>query len=126
MGLSFLPSRLPLIVVIAAHAARTPQSLCSVRVSKQRAGQVSYEAFTLHDPSAWLAERLTPAQCRIARLWIEGEPHGVIAANCVIKKRTVANHMAAIYQTLGVSGRLDLLLHLAEEYARGAVPVGPQ
>jgi DNA-binding CsgD family transcriptional regulator len=122
MGVDCLPSRLPLMLVVAAHLAHTPGSALSVRVGRQPAGDLLYETFTLHEPSAWLAQRLAPAQCRVASLWIEGKAHDEIASITGVAERTVANHLAAIYRKLSVSGRLELLRHLSMEYALGRVP----
>jgi len=121
MGLACLPSRLPLLLVVAAHAARTPGATCSVRVGSQRVGEILYQTFTLHDATAWLGERLTLAQGNVANAWIDGKTHAEIAASCNISKRTVANHLAAVYQTLKVSGRLGLLSLLSAEYLAGRV-----
>jgi DNA-binding CsgD family transcriptional regulator len=122
MGLNCLPSRLPLLLVVAAHAARTPASRCSARVGGQLAGDVLYRTFTLHEPSAWLSARLTAAQSRVVSLWIEGRTHDEIAKVCDISPRTATNHLAASYKKLNVSGRLHLMSRLADEYVRGGVP----
>jgi DNA-binding NarL/FixJ family response regulator len=122
MGVCDIPSRIPLLFVVAAHAARTTDVSCSVRVSEQRAGTAVYRTFTLHDPSAWLAARLSVGRARVARLRIEGKSYEQIATHCQISVRTVANHLATIHRTLEVSGRLGLLARLAQEYVRGNVP----
>ena len=122
LGLDCTPSRLPLLLVVAAHAARTPGAICSVRVGTQRADGALYQSVTLHDATAWLQARLTPSQSKIANLLIEGKTHAEIADRCNIVKRTVANHLAAVYGELRLSGRLALLSRLATDYVRGDVP----
>lgn len=124
MGLSCVPSRLPLLLAVASRAARSPGAACAARVSRQSAGDTVYQSITLQDPTAWLRARLSPAQCRIARLLIDGKTHAEMATLRNISERTVANHLAAIYQRLNVSGRLDLLRRLAEEYVCGGVAAG--
>jgi len=121
LGLQCLPSRVPLLVVIAAYAARERVCLSPVRVAEQDAGNLLYRTVTIGGPRTWLSARLTPCESQVAGLHVAGKTHLEISSLSGTAPRTVANHLAAVYRKLGVGSRLQFQLLLAREYALGNV-----
>ena len=69
-----------------------------------------------HTPAldALRAPALTARQREIARFAAQGMTTREIAERLVISTRTTSNHLYAIYQRLGVSGRSDLARRLRD------------
>src|SRR5271157_1698567 len=65
---------------------------------------------------------LTPRQEQIVRMAVEGLPNGEISASLHISAHTVRNHLFRIYEKLGVSNRVELILYTL---SRQAPPIGP-
>lgn len=125
MGLPCLPSRIPLLLVVAAVAAHESQEQCVVRTTERLAGQNLFRTISIERPNSWLAKRLTQCQCRVVALRVDSKSLHEISDECGTSLRTVANHLAASYQKLGVSGRFELLSALAAEYIKGTIDRGP-
>jgi DNA-binding CsgD family transcriptional regulator len=53
-------------------------------------------------------DSLTPSEARIAKLAAEGLANREIAQTLFVTSRTVENHLARIYQKLGVHSRKEL------------------
>ncbi|MEI9950270.1 MAG: helix-turn-helix transcriptional regulator [Pseudomonadota bacterium] len=120
MGLSCLPSRVPFLLVVSARAALGAASIDGVQV-RERSDAVGRQLYTLQGARPWFDRHLTSRESQVAGLLVEGLSHAGISAHCKISIRTVANHLAAIYKKLRVSGRLELLCKLACEYEQGNV-----
>lgn len=59
---------------------------------------------------------LTPQQLRVALLWADGDPAGVIARKLEIPShRTVEAHLRAVYQKTNTNNRIALLKYLQEQ-----------
>ena len=61
-----------------------------------------------------LADALTPSERRVAELAASGMSNPAIAAQLVISRRTVENHLYRVYAKLGVEGRSQLPAVLTE------------
>ena len=73
------------------------------------------EALTQREPvhvvNAIGALLLTPRQEQIVRMVAEGLPNGEIASKLQVSPHTVKNHLFRIYEKLGVSNRVELILY---------------
>jgi DNA-binding CsgD family transcriptional regulator len=114
MGLRCLPSRIPGVVVAAAHAHHRQggnlQSLVRVNADRARASRYTV---TVGRPDGVLTAWLAPAEHAVINLLIEGQTYAEIAKNRQTSVRTVANQVASGFRRLGVSGRAELLCLLA-------------
>jgi DNA-binding CsgD family transcriptional regulator len=113
MGLDCLPSRIPGLLVAAAHARhhRTANHQALLRGRAER--QFSEQTITVARPDAALAAWLAPAEHIVISLLIEGHCYAEIAQARQTSIRTVANQVASGFRRLGVSGRAELLCMLA-------------
>lgn len=113
MGLHCLPSRIPGLLVAAAHA-RHHQALhqpSHPRGHTER--QFSEQTITVPRPDTALVAWLAPAEHAVIDLLIEGRCYAEIAQARETSIRTVANQVASGFRRLGVSGRAELLCKLA-------------
>ena len=111
-GLSCGASRVPLFVVMAAHAFHGLTPFRYARASAVVLGGQEYRLIEMARPETLLAQRFSRAQYEVARLFVEGKRHSTIALDRRTSVRTVANQLAAVFTRLGVSGRCELLRHL--------------
>jgi DNA-binding CsgD family transcriptional regulator len=113
MGLSCLPSRIPGLVVAAAHARHrhTTQFRSQMRGSRDR--MFTHQSIRVPRPDRALASWLAPAEHAVIALLIEGQSYAEIAQARNTSIRTVANQVASGFRRLGVSGRAELLCLLA-------------
>lgn len=109
MGLSCLPSRIPGLVVAAAHAGYHERSRPRARAGRD----VSPQIITIPRPDRALSAWLAPAEHTVISLLIEGLSYAEIAHARHTSVRTVANQVASGFRRLGVSGRAELLCMLA-------------
>jgi DNA-binding CsgD family transcriptional regulator len=61
------------------------------------------------------ATRLTPSEQAVVALAVAGRSNGAIAIARGCSPRTIANHLAAAYQKLGLSGRRELRARLRRQ-----------
>jgi DNA-binding NarL/FixJ family response regulator len=118
IGLSCAPSRMPLLLSLAAFAA-AGNPMPGV---EQESADGVHRIVTLHSPRLWLAERLSQSETEVALLRIQGSTQSAIAAARGRAAQTVANQIASVYRRLGVSDRCELVALLTREYSRGLVP----
>jgi DNA-binding CsgD family transcriptional regulator len=128
MGVTCVPSRMPGILVAAAHARRHPdtQPRSALRLSQRPVRQT----ITVSRPDQVLSAWLPPAELEVMRLLAEGLSYAEIAAARRTSIRTVANQVATGFRRLNVSGRAELLCLLArwaldepEPPARRPIPI---
>jgi DNA-binding CsgD family transcriptional regulator len=122
MGLSCLPSRIPGLVVAAAHARHHEAARFQSRLRGRFDWQFSRQTITVPRPDAALAAWLAPAEHAVIALLVEGMTYAEIAQARHTSVRTVANQVASGFRRLGVSGRAELLCMLARW---GFVPPEP-
>jgi len=113
MGLSCLPSRIPGLLVAAAHA-RHSQSVKSRSGSGAAAVPGSRETIRVTRPDAELYAWLAPAEHAVIHSLIEGMTYAEIAEVRHTSVRTIANQIASGFRRLDVSGRAELLCLLAK------------
>ena len=113
MGLNCLPSRIPGLVVAAAHARRHQASPVRSPLKGRADRQFSEQTITVPRPDSALAAWLAPAEHAVINLLIEGHCYAEIAEARQTSIRTVANQVASGFRRLGVSGRAELLCLLA-------------
>jgi len=108
LGLGERASRVPILIVMAAHAARGFSLPPASRVTdgSQNGGPLT---LFVDRPEQRLAACLSAAEYQIVRLAIEGKTHAEMAAARSASPRTIANQLAAVFRKLGVSGRRELI-----------------
>ncbi len=107
------PSRVPVVLVIAAHAAAGITKLTSTR-SVIHAGRVRFEIDRF---DGVLRARLTAAEFAVLRFVVEGLPTLEIARMRGVATGTVAGQVRNALTKLQVSGRAGLLSRLVREWA---------
>ena len=114
MGLSCWPSRIPLLLVMAAHAKHAPDSQRSAKLILAQNQHFLRQSISVARPDNELAEWLSPAEYAVTRLLIEGKSYQEMAKLRATSKRTVANQLASAFHRLGISGRAELMCLLAK------------
>ena len=122
MGLSCWPSRIPFLLVMAAHAKHAPEAQRGAALLLAQNQQFLRQSISVARPDNELSEWLSPAEYAVARLLIEGKSYQEMAKLRDTSKRTVANQLASAFHRLGISGRAELLCLLAKRKL-GGVPV---
>lgn len=114
MGLSCWPSRIPLVLVMAAHAKYAEESpLPAKRVVAQNQ-RFAQQSISASRPDIELARALSAAEYGVTRLLVEGKSYAQIAELRRTSRRTVANQLASAFHRLDISGRSELLCLLAK------------
>jgi DNA-binding CsgD family transcriptional regulator len=119
MGLSCWPSRIPLLLVLAAHAKHAPDGQRGAKLSLAQNQQFLRQSISVARPDNELSEWLSPAEYAVTRLLIEGKSYQEMAKLRDTSKRTVANQLASAFHRLGISGRAELLCLLAKRKLGG-------
>jgi len=114
MGLSCWPSRIPLLLVMAAHAKHAPDVQRAAKLLLGQNQQYARQSISVARPDAALSEWLSPAEYAVTRLLVEGKSYQEMAKLRATSKRTVANQLASAFHRLGISGRAELLCLLAK------------
>ncbi len=114
-------SKAPLLLVIAAHAAKgVPTEPASLERVAQNEWLVSVRA------AAWTMDfRLTAAERVIAFLAVAGASHSEISNLRERSPRTIANQLNKVFSKLGVRGRSELRSRFVTQILR-AHRVGPK
>jgi len=80
------------------------------------------------DPSETSADdsraELTQREREIVRLIVEGASKKEVASSLNISERTVKGHLSNVFQKLGVTDRLKLMLYVREGKVRGIASPG--
>jgi DNA-binding NarL/FixJ family response regulator len=127
MGLSCWPSRIPLPLVLAAHAKHAQESELPVQRVLAQNQALPQQSITASRPDLDLVHELSAAEYGVTRLFVEGKSYVQIAERRRTSARTVANQLASAFHRLNVSGRAELLCllsrrQLAEWQAGGHGP----
>jgi DNA-binding CsgD family transcriptional regulator len=115
MGLSCWPSRIPLLLVMAAHAKRIPELERAASSIMAENSRFSRQTISFSRPDSALSTRLSPAEYAVTSLLVEGKSYAEMAVLRQTSVRTVANQLASAFHRLGVSGRAELLCSLAKD-----------
>jgi DNA-binding CsgD family transcriptional regulator len=113
MGLHCLPSRIPGLVVAAAHARHGQSPRFGANLRGPHARGFAQQSIRVPRPDTALAAWLAPAEHAVIALLTEGQSYAEIARARNTSIRTVANQVASGFRRLGVSGRAELLCLLA-------------
>jgi DNA-binding CsgD family transcriptional regulator len=113
MGLYCLPSRIPGLVVAAAHAHHHRGRNIQAKLRSTTSDYFSRHTVSVARPEGVLAPWLAPAELAVISLLIEGQTYAEIAQARQTSVRTVANQVASGFRRLSVSGRAELLCLLA-------------
>lgn len=113
MGLSCWPSRIPLVLVMAAHAKASSPRAEKLALTQNQ--QFLRQTIGAARPDNELASLLSPAEFAVTRLLIEGRSYAEVARLRQTSRRTVANQLASGFHRLGISGRAELLCLLAKQ-----------
>lgn len=114
MGLSCWPSRIPLLLVVAAHANAASGAPRPARLILAQNQHFPRQTISVPRPDDELAARLSPAEYAVVRLLVEGKSYAEMAEVRRTSKRTVANQLASAFHRLRISGRAELLCLLAQ------------
>lgn len=114
MGLSCWPSRIPLLLVMAAYAKQASDPRRGPKLVLAQNPQFLRQTISAVRPDNELLSSLSPAEYAVTRLLIEGKSYQEMAALRETSKRTVANQLASAFHRLGISGRAELLCLLAK------------
>lgn len=110
-------SHSPILIVMAAHAARG-SALPPAVVERQEPDG----GWLVHVkvPGASFADRLSCSEHAVALLSIEGKNYADMARARRSSERTIANQLAACFRKLGVSGRGELRAKAVQEVPNAA------
>ena len=114
MGLSCWPSRIPLLLVMAAHAKAASSTPRAEKLLLSQNQQFLRQSISATRPDNELSAWLSPAEFAVIRLLIEGRSYVEVARMRQTSRRTVANQLASAFHRLGISGRAELLCLLAK------------
>lgn len=112
MGLACRTSRVPMPLVMVAHAAKGCTTYREGALAELTLAGVAHRVIGVPLPDAGLSDLLSPAECAVTRLLIEGYQHAEMARARATSTRTIANQLAAAFHKLNVSGRAELLCRL--------------
>ena len=114
MGIRCSPGTVPAGLLCLANAARG--QACGSIQAKLRPIQDNRQQFLLsiRRPDLQLIEELSPAERSIANMLLEARSHRQMAVLRASSTRTIANQIASLYRKLDVSGRIPLVIRLAQ------------
>jgi DNA-binding NarL/FixJ family response regulator len=112
MGIRRQTSRIPVLLAMALRASRGDAQVPEGRSSQVIHAGVAHSLVSVARPDLTLSNQLSPAECSVARMLLEGRSHAEIAELRRTSVRTIANQLAATFQKLGVSGRSQLLCYV--------------
>jgi DNA-binding CsgD family transcriptional regulator len=98
-------------LAFARHESTPPADTTGVELTLVNEELLLIRILT-EDSLAERAARLTPSEQAVVALAVAGRSNGAIAAARGCSPRTIANHLAAAYQKLGLSGRRELRARL--------------
>lgn len=114
LGFPCTASKVPAIVVLAAHAARLGPGAVPARASAVEVNGRACLRILSPRPDRCFPVRLTDTEAAVVRLFVEGLSHAQIARVRGRSQRTIANQLAAVFHKMGISGRTRLLCRLVE------------
>lgn len=114
MGLDTVPSKVPVLLVLAAHSAHAASPGLPARVIRfEGPGPIDRLVSVPRDDDP-LTQQLSPGERDVLRALIDGKSHEQIASERGTSLRTVANQLGNAFRRLSASGRAGLLVQLAE------------
>jgi DNA-binding NarL/FixJ family response regulator len=119
LGLQCCVSRLPLSFNLIVLAPPTAGGVARARVSEYAAGKL---LVSVAWPKQSLLGRLSSSERAVTELMIAGLTNREISRHRGTSMRTVANQLASIFAKFKLSGRLELMAHLATHTLRTEPP----
>jgi DNA-binding CsgD family transcriptional regulator len=122
MGLRYRVSNLPVLLVMAARAARSSRSTSvSGRIARLEHDGGARWVVSIERPDLTFPAQLSSAELAVVRQLVQGSSHAQISRVRGTSTRTVANQLSTAFRKLGVSGRGELvdqlLLHTMSSQA---------
>ena len=118
LGVEGTYSRVPLPLAVLVHARRGNGALHVARSSRLSSSDGDLLVVSFQRPDLELRGRLSPTECEVASLCMEGYSHDQMSAIRGSAERTIANQLGCVYRKLGLSGRGEFLAWLAGESGR--------
>lgn len=119
LGLRCSVSRLPLLINLVVMAGLHPDRFTNARLSEPRRGLL---LVSMAWPKESLLLPLSGSERQVIELLIAGLSNWEISEHRGTSPRTVANQLAACFAKLRLSGRTQLMAHLASEALQVAGP----
>jgi DNA-binding NarL/FixJ family response regulator len=113
MGFQGRPSRSPVVLALAAHAAAGAR-LAAAAVEWQTDANGPIVLLRVARIDAGLEQTLTPKVLAALRPFIDGETHEQIAAHAGRSKNTIGNQLHTAGNKLGASGRFAVIARLVQ------------
>jgi DNA-binding NarL/FixJ family response regulator len=113
LGLDCPPSKVPLMLCVLAHAARTGAVRRDARLGTVRSRDGELSVLSIARPDLGLHAKLSRGEFAVLSGLVEGKSHQQIATERDASSHTVANQLTSAFRRLGLSGRLELLQALA-------------
>jgi DNA-binding CsgD family transcriptional regulator len=110
LGLRCSVSRLPLVLYLVVLSGRGTGHVARACSSDARTGQ---RLISVEWPKHSLLGNLSRSERHVAELLVNGLTAREIAAHRTVSPRTVANQLASVFTKFGLSGRVELMAHLA-------------
>jgi DNA-binding NarL/FixJ family response regulator len=89
-------------------AATTPPSSPLIPIPELAVGTLAFPSTAMIPVSG--PSRITPAECRVLALMLQGSSNGAIATALLLSPRTVEGHVSALLQKTGCRSRTQLVL----------------
>ena len=114
MGFQGGVRRVPILLIMAAHAAARGQAELVARCNPFEHDGVPHRvlAVTPPNPARWTS--LSAAECAVVALLLERHPNAAIARLRQTSARTVANQVGSVMHKLGARGRSEIISRMIE------------
>ena len=109
MGLGCKVRATPLILVMAARAARAPRCHVSAKIARLQGDAALKWVVSVRSPSLRAFDALSKAERTVLLQLLDGKTYLEIAEQRGASKRTIANQLGAAFRKLGVSGYGQML-----------------
>lgn len=117
MGFTSKPGRVPILLVAAALASKRPGFSLGGRLTQVTFNANEGALVSIARPDSGLRDVLTPAECSVARLIVDGLSHREIADRRGTAITTIANQVGSLFRKLGISGRNELLVRIVKDHS---------
>lgn len=114
MGLTCLPSKVPPLLCLFAHAARQPSLAADARVCDVEHPAGPFRTLAAPRLERGIRRRFSPAQSEVLSMLLDGKSYAEIARQRGTSPRTIANQVAAVMGTMRVSGRTGIISELIQ------------
>jgi DNA-binding CsgD family transcriptional regulator len=122
MGFGDGVSQLPLLLIMASHAATHSDAQATARSASFVHGGVEHRLLSAArpDPAGWAG--LSAAECAVVSLLFDRYQNVEIAGFRRTSPRTIANQLRSIMQKVGARGRTEIIARIVAGSTRSASP----